>query len=92
MSIESDEVWQKLMHYQSTDLVKREFFKKHNRQLNTGKAKEISTIFAQARYYLDAASSSNISIKPLLIYYGVLSLSRGLTLFLTINLLSLIHI
>jgi len=83
MTISKRDVWQKLMNYQSSELVKKSYLEKYNLELNSGKAQEISIIFTQARYYFDAASLADRSIKPLLLYYGVLSLSRGLTLFLT---------
>lgn len=78
--------WSHLSIYESTDLVRGVFKSRHNRELNTQKAKEIVSVIAQGREYFSAASESGPLVRPLLQYYGVLSLSRGLILLLSPNL------
>lgn len=77
------ESWTRLSIYESTDLVKELFKKRHARELNTGKALEITSAIAQGREYFDAASNAGLLVKPVLQYYGVLALSRGLILLLS---------
>lgn len=78
--------WTKLSIYESTDLVKNLFYKRHGRELNTGKAQEIVSAIAQGREYFNASVEAGLLVRPVLQYYGVLSLSRGLILLLSYNL------
>jgi hypothetical protein len=78
-------IWDNLHNYEACDLVKDRYQKKHGREANTQRAKEICASFAQAREYFKNSESVNDSIKSLLIYYGVLSLSRGTIIFLNGN-------
>lgn len=75
--------WATLSNYQSHDLVRRDYKRKHNREANAAHTKEICSPFIQAQHYFSAASLSDRTVYPLLLYYGVVSLSRGLTLFLS---------
>lgn len=75
-------IWLKFALLESTDIIKRLFKEKHNLELNTGKAKEIVSNFVQGREYFSSAVNASEIVKPLLQYYGVVSLSRGLILFL----------
>jgi hypothetical protein len=79
------DVWQWLSLYESTDLVAR-FYKEHHRsRLKEEKATEIVSQLAQGREYFSSAARSADIVRPLLTYYGVLSLTRGLILFLNAN-------
>lgn len=71
----------KLLNYESSTLVRRRYKEFHGGSLNDAKAKEISSAFAQARNYMTAASISDRTVRPLLVYYGVLGYSRALILF-----------
>ncbi len=71
-----------LANYESTQLIKLQYKKHHGGEINTGKAREIAAAFTQARGYLESASTADRIVRPLLVYYAVLSFSRGLTLFL----------
>jgi hypothetical protein len=75
-----------LANYESIQLIKSQYQIRHGGTANTGKAREIATAFTQARGYLEAASSAARNVRPLLVYYAVLSFSRALTLFLSPNL------
>ena len=51
--------------------------------LNAEKAREIVSAVAQGREYFSAAAEGGLLVRPLLQYYGVLSLSRALILLLS---------
>ena len=78
----NNEIWQKLLSLESQEVVKNMFVKIHDNELNTKRAKEINSSAKQAREYFRNASTSSFSVKPLLVFYGVSSLSRSLTLLL----------
>jgi YaaC-like Protein len=74
--------WDVLALYQSRDLVSSLFQARHQRTLSAAKANELVSHFAQGRGYFDSAASADALVRPLLLYYGVVALSRGLVLFL----------
>lgn len=75
-------IWQELYDYESRDLIERFIKRKHQRDTSARQISEISSNFIQAREFFSNAENSNLSITPLLLYYGVNSLSRGLVLLL----------
>jgi hypothetical protein len=77
------ESWDVLRNYESSDLVRSAFKARHGGELNASKAREICTAITQARNYMAAARDAANDIRPLLVYYGVLSMCRGLILFLS---------
>ncbi|MVN76446.1 hypothetical protein GO988_08925 [Hymenobacter sp. HMF4947] len=81
-----NDAWDTLAGFESRDLISRHFKKRHGIEANAGKIREIASSFTQGREYFTSAIAANIAVKPLLLYYGVLSLSRGLILFLSPNL------
>ncbi|HZF93868.1 MAG TPA: hypothetical protein VEZ20_03245 [Allosphingosinicella sp.] len=84
--IERNKHWEIIANYESAELVRRQFTARHGRSLNAAKAQEICAAFTQARGYMQSASEAERVVRPLLTYYGVLSLSRGLALFLSTQL------
>ncbi|MEE9589542.1 MAG: YaaC family protein [Hyphomicrobiaceae bacterium] len=74
--------WDVIANYESHELVRARYHGKHGREPNARHAREIASSFIQGRQYYAAASESDRAVKPLLLYYGVVSLSRGLVLFL----------
>jgi hypothetical protein len=74
--------WERLSLYESRDLLSRFFQKRHGRQLAAEKAYEIIAHLAQGRGFFASAQQSSELARPLLLYYGVYALSRGLILFL----------
>ncbi len=76
------EIWQKLLPLESRDITQRRFNQIHHRELNARRTNEITSAAKQAREYFRNASSSDYSVRPLLTFYGVLSLTRALTLLL----------
>jgi hypothetical protein len=77
-----NDTWNFLREFESKDLVKRYINKKYDYELNSSKAYEITSAFKQGRSYFDSVKIADISVKPLLLYYGIVSLSRGLILIL----------
>ena len=79
------EIWQQLLSLESRDITQQWHKKIHGRELNVRRAKEINSAAKQAREYFRNANSSNYSVRPLLTFYGVASLSRALLLLLKAN-------
>ena len=77
-----NKIWHKLYDYESRDLIERFISKKHNRKASARQVSEISSNVIQSREFFRNAEDANLSVKPLLLYYGVNSLSRGLVLLL----------
>jgi YaaC-like Protein len=78
--------WERLSLYESRDLLSRFYQKRHGRELSAEKAYEIIAHLAQGRGFFTSAGQSSELVRPLLLYYGVLALSRGLILFLDVSL------
>lgn len=81
----NSKIWQQLLSLESRDIVTRWFDEIHSRELNARRAKEINSAAKQAREYFRNAANSNYSVRPLLTFYGVASLSRSLLLLLKRN-------
>ena len=75
-----DVFWQSLYLFESYDYVARWYEKAHKRRPNAAKISQINACFIQGREYFSNATSSAMSVKPLLLYYGALSLGRGVIL------------
>ncbi|WKB55976.1 YaaC family protein [Eleftheria terrae] len=78
---DTSNVWGRLSVFESVDLVKDRFERLHRRTLGSDKAREVASHVAQARSYFESAASSDVSVKPLLQYYGTLAISRALILY-----------
>ena len=76
------EVWQQLLSLESRDVTQQWYSKIHGRNLNVRRTKEINAAAKQSREYFRNASNSDYSVRPLLTFYGVASLSRALLLLL----------
>lgn len=70
-----------LVYFESLDLLQRRFKENHHRKLAVAKGREIASHFRQGREFFETARRAPLMVKPLLLYYGVLSWSRGLILF-----------
>lgn len=75
-------IWEEVSRFQSHDYVGTWYSRRHNRNLSSARRHEIASCFSQGREYYMSANGAAISVKPLLLYYGVLALSRGLILLL----------
>ena len=83
MTVRED--WQQLRSLESRDLVKDWFKIIHQKDLKTRRANEINFASRQAREYFKNASRSDYTVRPLLTFYGVASLSKALLLLLRKN-------
>lgn len=72
--------WNSLLAFESRDLVQKFLQNRFGKAPNTGKVQEITAHFIQARAYFSSSGQADITVKPLLQYYGVLALSRALIL------------
>ena len=72
--------WDKLLEYETRDLVERFINEKFNRDASARQVLEITSNFIQGRENFINAKRAAITVKPLLLYYGVYALSRGLIL------------
>lgn len=79
------EVWQQLLSLESQEVVKKMFKTIHGNDLNTRRANEINSAARQAREYFRNVSNSSFSVRPLLAFYGVSSLTRSLALLVKKN-------
>lgn len=79
------EIWQQLLSLENRDITTQWFSRIHSRRLNARRAKQINAAAKQAREYFRNAHSSSYSVRPLLTFYGVASLSRALSLLLQRN-------
>jgi hypothetical protein len=74
--------WEKLALFESTDLVRTFYGRRHDRELNLRDARAIVSHVSQGREYFAASERSGELVKPVLQYYGALSLARGAVLYL----------
>ncbi len=75
-------IWQSLSMYENTDLVRDLYRRKHKRKMNAAKAKEVASHFAQGHEYFQSAAGAGELVRPLILFYGAMALSRGLVLYL----------
>ena len=76
------DTWEILAFYESRDLLHRTYEEIFGQSLSSNKVEEITYHLAQGREYFSSAKQSALLVRPLLLYYGVLALSRALILFL----------
>lgn len=81
----NDETWQQLLSLESRDAVTQWFTQLHARELSAQRARQITAAAKQAREYFRNARESAYSVRPLLTFYGVVSLSRALLLLLKLD-------
>lgn len=78
----SKSAWDTIANYESHDIARARYTAKHGWEPNAAHARAIAAPFIQARHYYGSAAVADRAVKPLLLYYGIVSLSRGLVLFL----------
>ena len=77
----ADVAWKDLAIFESSDLARRLYKRRHHLDLSAGKAREITTALAQGRQYFAELSSVGQLARPLVLFYGVVALSRAAILF-----------
>ncbi|MFO7969842.1 MAG: YaaC family protein [Candidatus Izemoplasmatales bacterium] len=75
-----NKIWNELLQYETRDLVERFVNKRHGKALNANRALQINSNFIQGRAYFESAEKASFTVRPLLQYYGVMALSKGLIL------------
>lgn len=73
--------WTRLSLYQSRDLLEERYKERHGVTPNDGKCREIASHLIQGGQYFALARNAGDLARPLLLYYGVLALTRALILF-----------
>lgn len=76
-------IWHSLIKYESHDFLSRAYELKHKRTASAGRIRDIAANFVQGREYFLNAERSSITVRPLLHYYGVLALTKGLILLIS---------
>ena len=82
LSSASRDSWYELREFETRDITSRSYSARHSKNLTAAKSREIAASFAQAREYFRSALGADPTVRPLLQYYGVSTLSRGLVLFM----------
>lgn len=72
--------WHQVSLFESHDYVRTWYETEHGKRPNAAKTTQVTSFFSQGREFFRNASRADMSVKPLLLYYGVLSLSRGVIL------------
>jgi hypothetical protein len=71
------EPWRHLKMLESRDLCAALINRRHRREPNAKQSLELATAIAQGRQYFESAELASHLTRPLLLYYGVLSLTRA---------------
>ncbi len=76
-------IWASLSLYESTELVRRFVEERADEKLDEAEAREIVAHFSQGHEYFRSAAVAGELVRPLILYYGALSLARGAVLLLS---------
>ena len=79
------EIKQQLLQLENRDVVQKWFNIIHNRELNLTRTKEINSAAKQSSEFFKNAELANYTVRPLLTFYGISTLSRALILLLKPN-------
>jgi len=79
-----NKIWNELLEFETRDLVERFIKNKFGGVPNARRIQQITSNFIQAREYFKSAENSSITVRPLLQYYGVMALTKGLILCLDV--------
>ena len=75
------DLWDYVGRMESFDYVKRVYQQFNGLEADSEKIREINAAFSQGRMYFENAKSADLGVKPLLLYYGAMSLAVGLVSF-----------
>src|SRR5689334_6741292 len=73
--------WYRFTFLESIENLKSVAYAHSGRELNTARAREIISCLQQGRFFYQTAELAPLEIKPLLLFYGMVGLSKGLILF-----------
>lgn len=79
------EIKQQLLQLENRDVVQKWFHIIHNRKLNLTRTKEINSAAKQSSEFFKNTELANYTVRPLLTFYGISTLSRALILLLRPN-------
>lgn len=74
--------WNDLQFYESSDVLKEVARKHIGFEMNSGQAEDIRACLYQAREYYRSSSDAGITVKPLLLFYGMSDLAKAITMLL----------
>jgi hypothetical protein len=74
------ETWNALQLYESTEVLKQLAKERIGFGMTSGQAMDIRSCLRQAREYFHSAGVADITVKPLLLFYGISNLSKALTM------------
>jgi hypothetical protein len=74
------ETWNELQFYESTEVLKQLAREHIGFDMNSGQAEDIRACLHQAREYFRSADKADITVKPLLLFYGMSSFSIAITM------------
>ena len=83
--MDKKEIKQQLLQLENRDVVQKWFNIIHKRELNSTRTKEINSAAKQSSEFLKNAELANYTVRPLLTFYGISTLSRALILLLKPN-------
>ena len=72
--------WKTISRFESHDFVAKWYRRAHSREASSTKVVQINACFANGREYFRNAKRAEMSVKPLLLYYGILSCCKGVIL------------
>ncbi len=72
-----------LEDFQSEFLVRRKYNETYGKKLTERRAKEIASAFRQGKEYLGESAKASPRVVPLLVFYGLQALTRGVTQYLS---------
>ena len=75
------DLWDYVGRMESYDYVERVYKQFNGVIADSAKVREINASFSQGRMYFENAKSADLGVKPLLLYYGAMSLAVGLVSF-----------
>ena len=74
------ECWAYVSRLESHDQVAQTWADLHGAEADADRVRRISAAFLQGRKYFESAASSDIAVKPVLLYHGAMSLAVGFVL------------
>ena len=75
------EIWHYVTRLESFDFVAALHRKYHGEPAKDDKVRQVNAAFSQGRMYFESGSRAEMGVRPLLLYYGAMSLAAGLVVF-----------
>jgi len=78
-------IWNELLKFETKDLVQEYIKNKYNKDISSERISQITSNFIQGREYFESAGKADFTVRPLIQYYAIRALSRGLILCLDLS-------